>query len=460
MASMTDTAHIPVDPRALAVLRAIEAEGESAWFVGGCVRDALIGRTAHDFDIATSARWQRVRAIFQARGRRVIEAGAKHGSVGVVFDGLVVEITTYRIESSYSDGRRPDDVAFVNEVSLDLARRDFCMNAIAYHPERGLCDPFAGRSDIEAGVVRAVGDARARFEEDPLRILRAVRFCAQLGFEASERTREAILEGAGDIRRVAKERVFAELEKTLVAPAPGGVIAQYAPVIEEIVPGFPNKDANNIDDRRRSLERTAGTMDAVPARAELRFAALLADMEKTWGNGIARSSLKALKAPRKLIDRVCALLDAIDEKASACPLHIRLLAAAHGGDLDFVRELTTLQQALGADDDAEDGRSTRIQEAIDEVERYASALKRSDLAIGGGDLIQAGMAPGPAVAAMLDALLLEVIQGTVDNERTALLERAMGGNLPCEPAAENIFKKVLKRELTNQAKHRNIQTRA
>ena len=352
---MKDTAHIPVDPRALAVLRAIEAEGESAWFVGGCVRDALIGRPAHDFDIATSARWQRVRAIFQAQGRHVIEAGAKHGSVGVVVDGLVVETTTYRVESSYSDGRRPDDVAFVDEVSLDLARRDFCMNAIAYHPERGLCDPFGGRSDIEAGIVRAVGDARARFEEDPLRILRAVRFCAQLGFAAAEETRDAILESAGDIRRVAKERVLAELEKTLVAPAPGAVIAQYAPVIDEVIPGFLRKDASRADKQDASLERTARAVDAVPAQAGLRFAALLADMEKTCGNGAARNALRALKAPRKLIDRACALLDALDEKASACPLRIKLIAAAHGGDLGFVRELVALQRALGSAGDAADG---------------------------------------------------------------------------------------------------------
>lgn len=460
MTSMKDTAHIPVDPRALAVLRAIETEGESAWFVGGCVRDALIGRPAHDFDIATSARWQRVRAIFQAQGRHVIEAGAEHGSVGVVVDGLVVETTTYRVESSYSDGRRPDDVAFVDEVSLDLARRDFCMNAIAYHPERGLCDPFDGRSDIEAGIVRAVGDARARFEEDPLRILRAVRFCAQLGFVAAEGTHDAILESAGDIRRVSKERVLAELEKTLVAPAPGAVIAQYAPVIGEVIPGFLHEDASRAGKQDASLERTAHAVDAVPARAELRFAALLADMEKTCENGVARSSLRALKAPRKLIDRVCMLLDALGEETSACPLHIRLLAAAHGGDLDFVRDLATLQQALGADGDAANGQGAQIRKALDEVERNPGALNRSDLAIGGGDLIQAGMVPGPAVAATLDALLLEVIQGAVDNERTVLIERATSGNLLCEPTAENIFKKVLKRELTNQAKHRNIQTRA
>lgn len=455
---MKDTAHIPVDPRALAVLRAIEAEGESAWFVGGCVRDALIGRPAHDFDIATSARWQRVRAIFQAQGRHVIEAGAKHGSVGVVVDGLVVETTTYRVESSYSDGRRPDDVAFVDEVSLDLARRDFCMNAIAYHPERGLCDPFGGRSDIEAGVVRAVGDARARFEEDPLRILRAVRFCAQLGFVAAEGTREAILESAGDIRRIAKERVLSELEKTLVAPAPGTVIAQYAPAIDEVIPGFLHEDASRVGEQDASLERTARAVDAAPAQAGIRFAALLADMEKTCGNGAARNALRTLKAPRKLIDRACALLDALDEKASACPLRIRLLAAAHGGDLGFVRELVALQRALGSAGDTADEEGVRMQGVLDEVERDPGPLKRSDLAIGGGDLIKAGMAPGPGVASTLDALLFVAIQGGVDNERTALLECAMSGNLPREPAAENLFKKVLKRELTNQAKHRNIQT--
>ena len=450
MEPMENSVCIPIDPSALGVLRALEAAGETAWFVGGCVRDALLGRPAHDFDIATSARWQRVRAIFQAQGRHVIETGAEHGSVGVVVDGMVVETTTYRTESAYSDGRRPDDVAFVDDIALDLARRDFCMNAIAYHPERGLFDPFGGKADIEAGVVRALGDADERFEEDPLRILRAVRFCAQLGFDADERTRDAAVRKAGDIRRIARERVFAELEKTLLAPACGAAIARYRSVVEAAVPGFLQLGGG--------IGRTARALDSLPTRADLRFAALLAGMEEACGKGTAHDRLRTLRAPRKLIARVNALIAAFDEDCDPVPLQARLLVAAHSGDIAFVRDLITLQTALAIFDDASPERGARMSRILDDLESGPVPLKRADLAIGGGELIEAGMPAGPSIAATLDALLLETIRGDLPNERAALLAWATSGSCPCEPGAGNIFQKSLKKELTKKGKHRNIQT--
>lgn len=474
MFSMNETLHIPIDPRALAVLRAIEAEGESAWFVGGCVRDAAIGRRAHDFDIATSARPDRIAALFSSKGCRIVEAGAAHGSVGVVADGLLVEVTTYRVEAAYSDRRRPDAVVFVDDIALDLARRDFCMNAMAYHPERGMFDPFDGMGDIAERRIRAVGVAASRFAEDPLRIMRALRFSAQLGFSFDKETEKSLAEQAFALRGVAKERVFSELSKTLCAPDAATVLVRYACALETVLEGLEALAAQPsacTKRRETALEHAARALSHTPAVAALRFAMLFSCMaphaDGCGRNGeraaqTARERLRALKAPRKLTERVCALVARGGGPYAADRFSVRLLVAANGGDVGFVRDLLALgiASAAASGKDGREGELRRASETLDRLERSGAPMHRSRLALSGRDLIAAGTVPGPAIAAKLDALLLEVMRETVENDRTALLDLASRLEPAAEDEAGDIFRKILEMRLTERAEHSNIQTRA
>ncbi|MDO5042000.1 MAG: tRNA nucleotidyltransferase [Slackia sp.] len=442
--------------------------------MGGCVRDALIGRCAHDFDIATSARWDRVVALFSSRGCRVVEAGSAHGSVGVIYDELLVEVTTYRIEAAYGDKRRPDSVSFVDDIELDLARRDFCMNAIAYHPERGILDPFGGTEDIAEQRIRAVGDPALRFMEDPLRIMRALRFCSQLGFSLDEATDKALVECAAELNDVAKERVFSELSKLICSPYEEKVLARYANVLETVLEGIealakqPSPFKNTC---KNMLEHAAHVVACVPEDAALRFAALFSHMaphaeqnrkDECHAAVFARQRLRALKAPRKLIERVCALVANRSALVEPDRLGVSLLVAANNGDVRFVRDLLTLKiaQAAACGEREREYELRHASEILDELVANRKPLSRSELALSGNDLIAAGMTPGPSIAAMLDALLLEVIRETVANERTALLELASRIEPPTEGKAGNIFEKILKIRLTENPERSNIQIRA
>ena len=197
---------------AMRVVDALEAAGHEAWVVGGWVRDALMGRPGHDVDVTCSSPWEETERVLRAAGVEVHQTGVAHGTVTAVVDGLPVETTTYRVEGAYSDRRHPDEVRFVTDVRQDLARRDFTVNAMAYHPRRGLLDPFGGERDLGLGVIRAVGEPRRRFEEDALRVLRAVRFACRLGFSIEPATQEALVACAGELDAMARERVGAELD--------------------------------------------------------------------------------------------------------------------------------------------------------------------------------------------------------------------------------------------------------
>ena len=202
----------PVPDYGLRVLRALEDAGFEAWVVGGWVRDALLGAPMHDVDVTTSAPWQETERVLRAAGIEVHETGTAHGTVTAVVEGMPVEVTTYRVEGTYSDRLHPDEVRFVRDVREDLARRDFTVNAMAYHPDRGLLDLFGGREDLSRGVVRAVGDPYRRFEEDALRVLRAVRFACRLGFEVEPRTQAALVACAPELDGIARERVGQEMD--------------------------------------------------------------------------------------------------------------------------------------------------------------------------------------------------------------------------------------------------------
>ena len=224
---------IPVN--AEKILRVLEKQGFEAFIVGGCVRDSILGRRPDDWDITTSARPEQVKALF----RRTVDTGLKHGTVTVLMDKESYEVTTYRIDGEYEDGRHPKEVAFTASLEEDLKRRDFTINAMAYHPDRGLVDLFRGMDDIRAEIIRCVGNPLERFGEDALRILRAVRFSAQLGFSIEAETKTGIEELAPNLKLVSAERIQTELVKLLVSPHPDYFLTAYETgITRQFLPEF------------------------------------------------------------------------------------------------------------------------------------------------------------------------------------------------------------------------------
>lgn len=226
--------HLP--DAAIRVVDILETGGFEAWFVGGFVRDALLGRPCSDIDIASNASWQQAQALFEAAGFKTHETGVAHGTLTVLVGNEAFEVTTYRRDGAYSDSRHPSSVEFVSSIEEDLARRDFTMNAIAFHPLRGLLDPYGGVDDLQAKTIRAVGDPAKRFSEDALRILRACRFAAQLGFDIEDETLFGMLSNKGIVYRVSAERVTYELDRLLTAPFAGSALVKYVDVLSCVLP--------------------------------------------------------------------------------------------------------------------------------------------------------------------------------------------------------------------------------
>jgi tRNA nucleotidyltransferase (CCA-adding enzyme) len=441
---------IVIEPGAAALLRQLHQAGYSAYVVGGCVRDALLGREPNDWDICTSATPDQVLALFGAQS--CILTGLKHGTVTVRRGEQNYEVTTFRTEGAYSDGRHPDSVAFVADVRQDLARRDFTINAMAYNEDEGLIDPFGGLYDLrDRRAVRAVGNASARFEEDALRILRMLRFAAQLRFTIDRETYVSALMHRKRLAHVSMERQREELTKLLCAERPSPWIDPE--ILDETIPefapcmGFSQMNASHRWDLWGHLMRT---VDNVPAEPALRFAALLHDIAKPacytpgstqpfYGHAAAsaeaaRTIMRRLKASNELTDTVCLLIeyhtmtlpeqpDALRREAKRYlnqigPENLRRLVAlrcadcaAHGDVTGrMLRQAATAQQLLGE---------------AEEILRSGACYHTRQLAVTGRDLIDAlGLTPGRAVGVLLDALLEEVLEERLPNERDALLAEA------------------------------------
>uniref|UniRef100_UPI003FEF5F64 CCA tRNA nucleotidyltransferase n=1 Tax=Faecalibacterium sp. TaxID=1971605 RepID=UPI003FEF5F64 len=287
---------IKLDPGAALLLDALHGAGHAAYAVGGCVRDSLLGLDPHDWDLCTSARPEQVMALFGEE--KCIPTGLQHGTVTVKQGGRLYETTTFRTEGAYSDGRHPDAVCFVPDVREDLARRDFTINAMAYGAEEGLIDPFGGRDDLAAHLVRAVGEPERRFEEDALRILRLYRFAARFGFAIDPATGAAARALGPHLDCVSAERIQEELLKLLAAPRPGSyrepaVLAVVLPELE------PEKQPERFAELCRTIDRIEPTAENVPAR----LAALLCPL----GEAGARKALRKLKCSNALTDEVTAL---------------------------------------------------------------------------------------------------------------------------------------------------------
>ena len=401
-----ETISFPLDPGAAALLTRLHAAGHAAYAVGGCVRDSLLGQTPHDWDLCTSATPEQVLELFGKA--HCIPTGLQHGTVTVKHGGELYEITTFRTEGAYSDGRHPDHVAFVPDVKEDLARRDFTINAMAYNAEEGLIDPFGGQNDLAAGIVRAVGEPQRRFEEDALRILRLYRFAARFGFAIDPATGQAARALCRHLDCVTEERIAEELSRLLAAPAPGAYLeAEVLAVI------FPELDAAELPESRRILDALEPGMEHVPVR----LAALLCPL----GEAGARAALKRLKCSNALTGTVATL---VREAAAGMPGAALTLTARRflsRYDLATITDLTALCSARHPEQ--AEAFAALQQEAARLVETNA-CCRINQLAVNGRDLMDAGIRPGPGLRRVLDALLEQVLTGQLPNEKAALLAAA------------------------------------
>ena len=401
-----ETISFLLDPGAAALLTRLHTAGYAAYAVGGCVRDSLLGQTPHDWDLCTSATPEQVLELFGEA--HCIPTGLQHGTVTVKHGGELYEITTFRTEGAYSDGRHPDHVAFVPDVKEDLARRDFTINAMAYNAEEGLIDPFGGQNDLAAGIVRAVGEPQRRFEEDALRILRLYRFAARFGFAIDPATGQAARALCRHLDCVSEERIAEELSRLLAAPAPGAYLeAEVLAVI------FPELDAAELPESRRILDALEPGMEHVPVR----LAALLCPL----GEAGARAALRRLKCSNALTGTVATL---VREAAAGMPGASLTLTARRflsRYDLATITDLTALCSARHPEQ--AEAFAALQQEAARLVETNA-CCRINQLAVNGRDLMDAGIRPGPGLRRVLDALLEQVLTGQLPNEKAALLAAA------------------------------------
>lgn len=447
---------------ALLTLRALEDAGHEAWVVGGWVRDALRGVAAHDVDVCTSAPWQQSKAALEAAGFTVHETGTAHGTVTAIVCGEPVEVTTYRVDGAYTDQRHPDSVTFVTDVLEDLARRDFTVNAMAWHPARGLLDPFGGANDLAAGVIRAVGEPAVRFEEDALRILRAVRFAARLGFDIEPATQAALRAAAPALSGVAQERIGAELRGILVSGHAAWALREQREVMFAALPELAPMEG--FDQRSRYhcydvLQHTICVMEGVEqltggaASERLRWAAMLHDIGKPKsftvdetgqghfyghpgrGHDISAVLLRRLAIPHELANPLLALVRYHDRP---CPpkvepvLKLTASVAAMSGlkrrdeVLELMHELVCLRRA----DALAKAPAYRIyarelddhEAVLDKIERERLCWSTCDLAVSGADvMVTCGIEPGPAVGERLAGLLADVMAGNVANDHEKLL---------------------------------------
>lgn len=379
-------------PGALEVLRRLNAAGYQAYAVGGCVRDLARGVPPHDYDICTSALPAQTERCFA--GERVVETGIKHGTVTVLMAGEPYEITTFRTDGDYLDGRHPQSVAFTDSLTEDLRRRDFTINAMAYHPDIGLRDPFDGQADIARRMIRCVGDAGARFTEDALRILRALRFAAELGFDIAPDTARAMRELSDRLALISRERIAAELLRALNGINAVPVLQAFDTVLLAALPDYP---AAALPEALHAL--------AILPRGDtvLRLAALLSPC----GEARARA-LASLKPSRALSSQVLALTAAAGEDISRAELPLWLVRLGE----TQLRRLLTLQ-----------GREELLA-CLPALLAQHPPLTLGELQINGRDLTAAGLPAGAELGRTLNALHRRVLLGELPNERGALLAAA------------------------------------
>lgn len=434
---------IQLPNQAAFIIQTLEENGYEGFAVGGCVRDALLSRIPDDWDITTSAKPEQVKALF----KRTIDTGIQHGTVTVLIESEGYEVTTYRIDGEYEDSRHPKEVSFTADLIEDLRRRDFTINAMAYNEKKGLVDAFDGAGDLERKVIRCVGDAKERFTEDALRILRAVRFSAQLGFEIEEATLCAIKELAPSLKLISAERIQTELVKLLNSSNPAALKTAWVTGITAVI--LPEFDAmmateQNTPHHDRTVgEHTLKTLENTSPDKVLRLTLLCHDFGKPlskttdvkgrdhfYGHAeqssrMSKALLRRLKFDNETINQVSRLTLYHDISPDANEKSVRKAIYKVGEDL--FEKLLQVQRA-----DIQGQSAYKQQEKIaklDEIEKlYRTILEKKQcltlkqLAISGSDLIEAGMKPGKELGIALNQLLQEVLDNPDHNTKEYLLK--------------------------------------
>ena len=423
---------LTLPPAVSELIGALERAGYPAYVVGGCVRDGLMGRTPYDWDICTAATPEQMAVCLE--GYRLLPTGIRHGTLTALVGGMPYEITTLRADGAYTDHRRPDAVRYVGDLREDLARRDFTINAMAYHPREGLTDPFGGREDLARKLVRCVGDPIRRFDEDALRILRALRFAAVCGFTVDPSTAKAMRAQSALLAHIARERVRAEAEKLLAAPEPARGLDGFADVLRAAMPGL-----RPLTDDPAAWARAVARIQAVAKRKAERahsralqraafpgvspsavpWTALLWELEPPEAASALLRGLRCDNATRACVE---ALLGAREMPLSG---ERALLCGLRALDAHRMRALLAVRTA---DADGNGDRIAALSETADTLEgllEKGACYRTAHLAVHGGDLLALGL-KGATVGRTLEALLTEVIEGRAPNERGALLRRARG----------------------------------
>ncbi len=424
------------------ILHILHTAGYEAYAVGGCVRDSLLGKEPDDWDITTSARPFQVKELF----RHTVDTGIRHGTVTVLFQGEGFEVTTYRIDGVYEDARHPSEVTFTADLKEDLRRRDFTINAMAYNETEGLVDAFGGIQDLKEGVIRCVGDAEERFGEDALRMMRAVRFSAQLGFTIEARTQEAVRRLAPNLRQVSAERIRTELVKLLLSPHPDMLrVAWENGITAQILPEFDRamKMPQNHPHHKYSVgEHILHSLTAIEPDRILRLVMLFHDLGKPLcrtvdaegidhfkghgeiGREIAGEVLTRLKFDNATKDKVAKLVQYHDYSIPETYKGVRKAASRIGPEL-FPLLFPIKRADMAAQSGYMQAEKLRALEHVEEMYREILAatqcLTLKDLAVSGRDLIGAGMKPGREMGETLERLLALVLENPECNTKEYLL---------------------------------------
>ena len=405
--------NIPVEVNL--IISKLEQYGFEAWLVGGCVRDFLMGIMPEDYDICTSALPEQITPLFE----KTLSTGIKHGTITVIINHYCVEVTTFRVDSSYTDHRRPDSVIFSRSLVEDLKRRDFTINSIAYHPTKGIIDPYNGQKDIATGIIRTVGDPIERFKEDSLRMLRAIRFKTRFNFDIHIKTKNAITLLANTIEFVSNERILAEINKILTNPHPEAFIALFdLELIKYIFPvpiqSLPNMEPFNMLNKKLSLRWSAllwqmGFCDYTGDTSDIGD---LSDSDDINDIETICHKLKMSNTMAKEISAITSIL--------ACPLpdnyySIRLLMSSVAPHL--INDSLNILRSYGLSV----LKINKIEKAMKIIIKNKHCIRLSDLALDGNDLIDCGFLPGKSMGELLEMLFLCVLQKPELNRKDILL---------------------------------------
>lgn len=434
---------LEIPKNAETILHILENAGYEAYVVGGCVRDSILGRKPDDWDITTSAKPEQVKELFH----RTVDTGLQHGTVTVLMEKEGYEVTTYRVDGEYEDGRHPKEVTFTVSLEEDLKRRDFTINAMAYNPSGGLVDLFGGLEDIDRKIIRCVGDPLERFTEDALRIMRAVRFSAQLGFSIEEETRKALKVLAPNLKHVSAERIQVELVKLLMSPHPDYLRTAYeAGITAEFLPEFDAcmETPQNTPHHCYTVgEHILHSLCYVRADRVLRITMLLHDIGKpavrktdengrdhfkTHGNAgekMAGQILRRLKFDNDTIRKVTRLVKWHDDRPEGTLKSVRRAVNRIGEDLFplylEVQQADMLAQSLYRRSEKQ-ARLDSVRDAYRQIIEEKQCVSLKTLAVTGRDLIENGYRPGREIGEKLEKLLNLVLEDPEKNQKEILLE--------------------------------------